>query len=434
MADCARGGKGAAFIGQSLRLCIDYTVSVDASSKTQRGAAVLAALAATMALHALVIGWAIFADSTTRPPPPPKPIRIELVTESSVRTPEEPPSDAVGPSPAQPPSPTSQPVSRSPATEPLPTPAPDAHRGGMRVLQSIDPDADKIANPEPQEPRNNTAALDDDFAVSDSDQPTAAAAPNGQEVESPREAAPPTLSEPASAAAPTNALPAEQGGEQKPISAEGRWRYRVFYGDYPANNQVATLDYVLRIDGGRYRLHTEGQAVGLLALFYRGAFTQVSEGAFSGAGFAPERYEERRGDRPPRVVTIAPSDNERRIARFEDGRTEDASGIAQDRLSMAAQFAWLGAARSGLLRQPTLDVGLIGVSSVRKLRFELTRDQMLQLPGGIRQLVRLRSEDGDGGSSGSVEVWVSESGELMPYRIRLEDRNGQVLDQVLSTD
>ena len=53
-----------------------------------------------------------------------------------------------------------------------------------------------------------------------------------------------------------------------PASAQGRWRYQVFYGDFVANNQVATLDYVLNIQGERYRLHTEGQAVGLLSLFH----------------------------------------------------------------------------------------------------------------------------------------------------------------------
>lgn len=394
----------------------------------------IAALAATMALHALVIGWAILAEPTTRQPPPPKPIRIELFGVSTVQPQEEPPRNAASPGEAQPVSPSNQSSPASPAAGTLPDTRPEAGRSGMQVQPLNDRGVEKVANPELIEPRDNAAALDEDFAPTDSGQPAALAVSNNQDGVSAREEAPSQLIEQATAAPSPDPVPVDRAAEQKPITAEGRWRYRVFYGDYPGNNQVASLDYVLRIEGGRYRLHTEGQAVGLLALFYRGAFTQVSEGLFSAAGFAPERYEERRGDRPPRVVAITASAKDPRIARFEDGRTEDASGFAQDRLSMAAQFAWLGAARSALLRERSLDVALIGVSSVRKLRFELTRDQMLELPGGVRQLVRLRSQDGDGGSSGSVEVWVSESGELMPYRIRLEDRNGQVLDQVLSPE
>ncbi|MBU6189803.1 MAG: DUF3108 domain-containing protein [Betaproteobacteria bacterium] len=218
-----------------------------------------------------------------------------------------------------------------------------------------------------------------------------------------------------------------------PTSAQGRWRYQVFYGDYAANNQVATLDYVLNIQGERYRLHTEGQAVGLLSLFYRGLFTQVSEGTFTSEGFLSERYEERRGDRAPRVVRIE-SKSDARVVTFEDGRSEVTSVLAQDRLSLAAQLAWVAAQRSDGLRVKELTIPLVGVSSVRLLRFQVSPAQILELAGGVRQLTRLRSEDGDGERSGSVEIWLSESGDLMPIRIRLEDRNGHVLDQLIGSN
>jgi len=214
---------------------------------------------------------------------------------------------------------------------------------------------------------------------------------------------------------------------------EGRWRYQVFYGEYSSSNQVASLDYVLSIQGDRYRLHTEGQALGLLSLFYRGHFTQVSEGSFDDNGFRSERYEERRGNRAPRVVKMETLGEGRKVS-FEDGRKELTSALAQDRLSLAAQFAWLAARRSDRLRESELSLPLVGVSSVRILRFVVSPAQILDIPGGVRQLTRLRSEDGDGERSGSLEIWLSESGDLMPIRIRLEDRNGQVLDQLIATD
>ena len=77
-------------------------------------------------------------------------------------------------------------------------------------------------------------------------------------------------------------------------------------------------------------------------------------------------------------------------------------------------------------------IELVGVSSVRTLHFSIERGLMLETPDGVRQLTRFRSEDGDGGGTGSLEIWLTEDGDLMPYRIRLEDQRGQVLDQVLA--
>ena len=408
---------------QSLPLPIEYTGPVTAKAKPLRGTpAVLAALA-TVALHALLLERVINADGPSQPAPS-RTIRIDMLpAQSSV--PERVEALARQHAAADTITREAESSVKPRASAPLPPaiperPAPPAH-APLPVL----PDAPAAAVGADEftklstEPQGLGGRPDE---VDQADQLASGAS----------EASP----EPSPAVAESALSDLKNQAEltrSTPLALEGRWRYLVFYGEYSGSNQVATLDYVLSIQGGRYRLHTEGQALGLLSLFYRGHFTQVSEGSFDEDGFRSERYQEQRGSRAPRIVKMETL-GDKRMVTFEDGRIEATSALAQDRLSLAAQLAWLAARRSGRLNAPELTLPLVGVSSIRVLRFLITPAQILEMPGGVRQLTRLRSEDGDGERSGSLEIWLSESGDLMPIRIRLEDRNGQVLDQLIAAD
>lgn len=440
-------------MAQSVPLLFEYTQTVTANAKPARGFAAVLAGVATVALHALFVGWVIQAAGPQQSLPAPSPIRIEVLPGPAIRA--EPVTQAQPPAPRR-----NETVSevQSPRALPAP-PATSSAPGSVRATSDTHavPPPTSLAHP-PVTLSSPVAAVEaDEFSPAPSPVVESESADDHAKLQAAAE-----LSAPADQAADranppaTDAIePAEPAGHaptpaadpsmmaqgsdrattqrRLPASAQGRWRYQVFYGDYVANNQVATLDYVLNIQGERYRLHTEGQAVGLLSLFYRGLFTQVSEGSFTAEGFRSERYEERRGDRAPRIVRIE-SKNDTRVVTFEDGRSEITSSLAQDRLSLAAQLAWVAAQRSDGLRDKELTIPLVGVSSVRLLRFQVSPAQNLELAGGVRRLTRLRSEDGDGERSGSVEIWLSESGDLMPIRIRLEDRNGHVLDQLIGSD
>jgi len=412
-------------MAQSLPPPIEYTGLVTAKAKPLRGTpAVLAALA-TVALHALLLERVINAGGPSQPAPAPsRSIRIDML-------------------PAQYPVPEQVAALARPraAADTMPREAEPAVK--QRATASLAPAIPKRTPPPPQAsppvlPDAPAAAVGaDEFSTLSTEPGNLGGRPGEGDQADPlasgaSEGAPepgPAIEEGALTDSKNRAEPARSA----PLALEGRWRYQVFYGEYSSSNQVASLDYVLSIQGDRYRLHTEGQALGLLSLFYRGHFTQVSEGSFDDNGFRSERYEERRGNRAPRVVKMETLGEGRKVS-FEDGRNELTSALAQDRLSLAAQLAWLAARRSDRLRESELSLPLVGVSSVRILRFVVSPAQILDIPGGARQLTRLRSEDGDGERSGSLEIWLSESGDLMPIRIRLEDRNGQVLDQLIATD
>jgi hypothetical protein len=367
------------------------------------------ALSATLLLHAFAISLALQFVGEDDQLPTPSPLRVEMLPAPVVAPPVLP-----IPSTSRPAAPTPRSKSIPQTAEPAPivSPRPDGVPYTSVPLAVL---GDEFAMPAPE--AGEAASQTFSTARTMEAEPAADQEVNGTQGHS----TPPD----SAAAALQSSL------EAAPQSLEGRWRYRVYYGDFTANNQVATLDYVMAIEKGRYRLHTEGQAVGLAGLLYRGVFTQESQGAFSAAGFIPAQYSEQRGDRPVRAVRIEPFPDSVRVA-FDDGRTEIASVLAQDRLTLAAQLAWLAANQSPALREAEIALPLIGVSSLRTLRFRITQQQMLETPSGVMQLTRLRSEDGDGGGDGSVEIWVSEFGDLMPIRIRLEDRRGQVLDQLIS--
>ena len=425
MAVWALAADGSVRIGQSVPPSIEYTRYVTPKAKPLRGApAVLAALA-TVALHALLLEQVMTTSGPAQPPPVPAPIRVDmLTTQSTVPVQEQasaPPHAATETAADQTPAPVRNPRAPAPLSRPI-------------VDRTTPPSRDPMSTPH-SDPVVAVGA--DEFSTLS----TEAGGVSGDPGEDSQTA---TLAPRASEQAVEQSLPVAESlvtdlknqGQTKPstpLALEGRWRYQVFYGEYSGSNQVATLDYVLSIQGGRYRLHTEGQALGLLSLLYRGHFTQVSEGDFDDEGFRSERYQEQRGNRAPRMVKMD-SQGDHRMVTFEDGRTEATSALAQDRLSLAAQLAWLAARRASRLNAAELTLPLVGVSSIRVLRFLITPAQILEMPGGVRQLTRLRSEDGDGERSGSLEIWLSESGDLMPIRIRLEDRNGQVLDQVIAVN
>lgn len=398
----------------------------------------------TVTLHAGVLWWLTREDA--RPPtmPPRQPITIDMLpalvqptVERSTRDPE--------PSPASP-----SPLARSPqalVAERGPDP-PASRTGAATVAREASALAESPREPDSlTEPSLNEVSLAPvlagDFGVAEPDDQSRSA--DSHPVAASDGQAPPDIgdanpsqgamdhAQPTQAPVSSGSLPSDPPPIEAPAPGplEGRWRYLVFYGEFRENRQVAVLDYVMSLKEGRYQLYTEGQALGLLALFYRGSFRQSSAGKLDRAGFHPDRYEEQRGDRSSRTVTMLRNGLAR--ARYDDGRIEAITPGAQDRLSLGAQLAWLASTHSPRLHEQQWTVELIGVGSLRTITFTIERDVMLEMPSGPRQLIRLRSEDGDGGAAaGSLELWLAEDGGLMPVRIRLEDQRGQVLDQILA--
>ena len=218
-------------------------------------------------------------------------------------------------------------------------------------------------------------------------------------------------------------------GKPLPAPATGRWRFGVYYGDYLNDHQLATLDYVVEVDGGRYRLQTEGRASGVIALFYSGVLTQSSAGTLSENGLAPEHYTEQRGNRPRRSLSVDRASN--RVV-FSGKPPEALVPGAQDRLSALIQLGLMARAmperfvKGSVIALPELTLG-----DIEKSRYLSFGESVLKTASGPLRALHLERTAPRGDDDPKIEIWLGYDQSLLPVRIRATENGGRVLDQMV---
>lgn len=223
--------------------------------------------------------------------------------------------------------------------------------------------------------------------------------------------------------------PSESPAAATPATFSGRWRYQIHLGDYREEPAVGWLDYVLEIEGTRYRLFTEAQATGLTALLMRGIFRQSSSGRIDPDGFAPERYEERRGNRAPRGFSVDLNTNQ---IIFSAGQSATRVEGLQDRLSIFTQLSWMVSQGRIKPQDSMIELPVTGSSRVRTVKLRVEPDQILTSPGGSAlNTLGLTTIAEPGDDEGGINIWFQPGGPLLPIRIRFVDRRGLIVDQFL---
>lgn len=182
----------------------------------------------------------------------------------------------------------------------------------------------------------------------------------------------------------------------------------------------ATL--VWQHDAARY--HTEW----VVRVPLLGERTQRSDGAITAAGLRPLEYVEQTNKR-----RSAHFDYDGERIRFSDGR-DDApleSG-AQDRLTVSVQLGALLAADPD--RYPvgsTLTLPVVGVRSAESWHWDVkARTEVVVADRSLPtiKLVRRPRKDPDS----QIAVWLAPELHYLPARLRVEQENGDVVDQQLS--
>jgi hypothetical protein len=210
----------------------------------------------------------------------------------------------------------------------------------------------------------------------------------------------------------------------------GEQRFRVYYGDMSRDLVVAEIDYRLQHDGGGYELATRGKAVGMVALFYSGVLTQNSVGRLGADGFRPERYSERRGKRPERVVRF---DHARRkmIGTGEPPEVALLPGT-QDRLSV---FYQLGLMARGKPKQfepgQRFTMPLASMKTIDQATFTVAGAEAVNTARGPVPALRLTVRNEDDPEDPTIDVWLGLEISMLPARIRVQEHDGKVIDQVL---
>jgi len=358
-----------------------------------------------------------------------------------------PPASQAAPvatTPARPPSPTPTPVARpaaitvpTPAPTPLPSPAPaqtamnDSHAdepipradAGGDASSTLDPSPDARPGAAPLDPASPTprpqAAGDRVSSAGDSATSTRAEASVPDEHAATR---PPP--EPGSVPASAPLF-----GRPLPAPPSGKWQFRVFYGDYTENRPVAVMDYAIEHADGRYRVHSEGRAEGLLSLFYSGVLTQASAGRLTSDGLQPDRYSERRGNRAERWVSV---DRDRHLVVYSGGERATFVDGLQDRLSVVVQLGLIARAMpERLAAGASVEFSETSLRDVERSRYASHGVDQLPTEAGVLRALHLERVAPRKPGDPVIEVWLGYDRGLIPVRIRISE-GGRVLDQVLS--
>ena len=358
----------------------------------------------------------------TRPPEAPT-VSVDLV---------------VAPEPA--PVPAPQPPMAKAAEAPKPIARPRA-KPTRRPKPRVERAAAGSAAPPPdvaqRAPASTPAVSDDAFGL-----PAGEGEPRADERGEPPEAAADLWALPADDAQPppaddarplaeaaAEAAPAEPAEAPLVVAPQaGTVRYLVYYGDPTEGYVVATLEQSFDIGPGHYRLHSEGRAKGLTSLFYRGTLVQDSVGTVSAAGLEPSSYREQRGDRPARTVTI---DAGRREATFGTGVRREAPPGVQDRMSAVVQLALLRQSRPELFeRGASIVIPMLGHSRVDHVTWRVHGEEQVATEAGTVKALRLSSASLDRDDP-AIDVWLALDASVVPVRMRIADRGGRALDQVI---
>lgn len=226
------------------------------------------------------------------------------------------------------------------------------------------------------------------------------------------------------------ALPAPARAALPSLPPSGEQRFRVYYGDMSRDLVVAEIDYRLRNGGDTYEVGTRGKAVGMVAIFYSGVLIQSSVGRVGEQGLLPERYSERRGKRPERVIQF---DHRRgKMIGLATPPEVDLLPGTQDRLSVFYQVGLLARGNPELLqRGRRFTMPLASMKKVDTASFLVAGEEPVDTERGRVPAVRLTARNEADPDDPTIDVWLATGLSLLPARIRVSDGDGKVVDQVL---
>ena len=197
------------------------------------------------------------------------------------------------------------------------------------------------------------------------------------------------------------------------------------YDVYMNGVHIAEMTETFESANGEYRLVSESQAVGLLALFHRRPARFVSSGRLASSGLQPRRFDGQRGDRESRRVRGEFDWAGSRLTIEHDGRTEELPlpPGTQDRLSVMYQFMFLVPYTPREIR--------ISMTNGRKLdqyRYSVRPGTEIDTPLGrlaAVHLVRQRQRD-----ENATEVWLSPEHRHLPVKMTIVEEDGSRYEQV----
>lgn len=167
-----------------------------------------------------------------------------------------------------------------------------------------------------------------------------------------------------------------------------------------------------------------------ISAFLLGSMEQTSAGRLTAQGLQPQEFTDRRFAKHRSVQF----DWDAQKATFEPPRTAAPIGSgAQDRLSVFLQLAAMLQAMPSLRTPGTrIDIPTLGARRLQMWTFVVEHAETLALPNGPMHTLRLQRLP-QAGDEETALLWVNPAQGYVPVRIRMQERNGDVMDLTLKS-
>lgn len=200
-------------------------------------------------------------------------------------------------------------------------------------------------------------------------------------------------------------------------------RYDVLFNGLP----FAVINERFESQNNTYRIVSESNTVGLLALFRKQSVILVSRGRVIGNGLQPEYFEGHNGDDDARRASAGFDWQEKRLTLRYEGKTETAAlpPGTQDRVSLMYQFMFVAFDK---LRQ--LDVAMTNGRKLDQYRYLITPDVDIDTPLGRMRTLHLVKERQPGESA--AEVWLAPQHHFFPVKVLIVEKDGTHYEQILT--
>lgn len=205
--------------------------------------------------------------------------------------------------------------------------------------------------------------------------------------------------------------------------------FDVYFGNYASGMRIAELTYRFAHDAGQYRASTDGHAIGLVALVYSGQLVQSSEGRMEPSGLKPERYAEKRGKRPERELRF--DHREGRMIGVGTPPEVPMPNGTQDRLSIIYQLSMLARTYPGrFAADRQFRIPLASMKTVDLATLTSAGDEELAVDGRTLAGLKVKVRNEASRDDPKIDIWLGRADAMLPVRIRFEESDGKVIDQV----
>lgn len=214
---------------------------------------------------------------------------------------------------------------------------------------------------------------------------------------------------------------AAAGGAAPPVSVKAS--YDVFRNGL----HVAVVQETFEKKGAKYRIVSESNPAGLLALFVRTRVKVLSSGSVTSAGLRPDEFEYGRLDDASKNVSATFDWQAGQLNMTFDGRNESVAlpRDTQDRASLMYQFMFLDAEKLG-----NLAFHMTNGKKVEPYRYQHAGSEPIDTPLGTLNTVHLvKQREAD---DNAVQVWLASDRNNIPVRVLIVENDGSKFDQVIT--